>query len=121
MKIDSRAINGITILDMNGRITLGEDTAAFRCAIGELIAKRCKMVVLNLHDVPYIDSSGLGELVAAFTRVRDSGGELKLLKPSAKIRTLLEITKLYTIFDVQEEETAALHSFSLPVASVPGG
>jgi len=121
MKIDSRAVDGITIFDINGRITLGEDTAAFRRAIGSLIAEGRKMVLLNLHGVPYIDSSGIGELVAAFTKIRDSGGELKLLKLSPKVRTLLEITKLYTVFDVQDDETAAINSFALPVASVSGG
>lgn len=117
MKIDSRAVNGITIFDMNGRITLGEDTLAFRSAIGSLVAEGRKMILLNLHDVPYIDSSGLGELVAAFTRVRDSGGELKLLNLSPKIRTLLEITRLYTLFDVQDDETAAIKSFSVDATS----
>lgn len=114
MKIDSRLVDGITILDMDGRITLGEDTAAFRRAIGRLIADKRNMILLNLHAVPYIDSSGLGELVAAFTNVRDSGGELKLLNLSAKVRTLLEITRLLTIFDVKEDETVALRSFAAP-------
>ena len=113
MKIESRAVDGINILDMNGRITLGEDAAAFRSAIGSLVADGRKMILLNLHDVPYIDSSGIGELVAAFTKVRDSGGELKLLNLSPKVRTLLQITKLDTVFDVQNDETAAIDSFSV--------
>lgn len=121
MNIDSRAIDSITVLDMTGRITLGEDTAAFRRVIGSLIADGRKRILLNLHEVPYIDSSGLGELVAAFTKVRDSGGELKLLNLSTKIRTLLQITRLYTIFDVHDDETAAIRSFALPVATVSGG
>jgi anti-sigma B factor antagonist len=114
MKIDSRAVDGITILDINGRITLGDDTAAFRRTIADLVTEGHKMVLLNLHQVPYIDSSGLGELVASFTRVRNSGGELKLLNLSTKIRTLLQVTKLYAVFDVQDDETAAIRSFSLP-------
>jgi len=117
MTIDLRMVDGITILDMNGRITLGEDTEAFRRAIGGLIADRQKMILLNLREVPYIDSSGLGELVAAFTNVRNSGGELKLLNLSAKVRTLLQITRLFTIFDVKDDETVALHSFAVSPTS----
>ena len=117
MKIDSRGVDGITILDMQGRITLGEDTVAFRRAISGLVADGRKMVLLNLHEVPYIDSSGIGELVAAFTKVRDSGGELKLLNLSPKIRTLLEITKLYSVFDVQSDENAAIRSFAVGAPS----
>ncbi|HLH07173.1 MAG TPA: STAS domain-containing protein [Terriglobales bacterium] len=113
MTIDSRAVDGVTIFDLNGRITLGEDTVAFRSAIAGLIADGRKMVLLNLNGVPYIDSSGLGELVAAFTRVRDSGGKLKLLNLSPKIRTLMMITKLNSVFDVQEDETAAIQSFTV--------
>jgi anti-sigma B factor antagonist len=119
MTIDSRGVNDVTILDMTGRITLGEDTAALRRAIGGLVANGRKKILLNLHEVPYMDSSGLGEVVAAFTKVRDSGGELKLLNLSAKIRTLLEITRLYTIFDVQDDETAALNSFSVGPRTIP--
>jgi len=116
MKIHSRVVDGITILDMNGRITLGEDTSALRSAIAGLIADKRNTILLNMHAVPYIDSSGLGELVAAFTNVRNSGGELKLLNLSAKVRTLLEITRLLTFFDVKEDETVALHSFAAPLA-----
>jgi len=115
MKIDSRAVDGISVLDINGRLTLGEDTAAFRRAIGELVADGHKKVLLNLHDVPYMDSSGLGELVASFTRIRNSGGELKLMNLSTKIRTLLQITKLYTLFDVQDDEASAIRAFSVSV------
>ena len=118
MKIDSRAVDGITIVDMNGRITLGDDTVAFRRAIEDLVADGHKMVLLNLHHVPYIDSSGIGELVAAFTKIRDSGGELKLLNLSPKVRTLLEITKLYTVFDVQDDEAAAMNAFSVGAMSL---
>jgi len=113
MKINFRAVDGISILDMNGRITLGDDTATLRQAIGSLIAEGRKSVLLNLHEVPYIDSSGIGELVAAFTNIRNSGGELKLLHLTHKVRTLLQITKLYTVFDVQDDESAAIHSFAL--------
>ncbi|HWR15462.1 MAG TPA: STAS domain-containing protein [Terriglobales bacterium] len=112
MKINSRDVDGITILDMEGRITLGEDIAALKQVIGGLIAAGRKLVLLNLRDVPYIDSSGIGELVTAFTKIRNSGGELKLLNLTSKVRTLLEITRLYAIFDIGDDEAAAIHSFS---------
>ncbi|HWR14790.1 MAG TPA: STAS domain-containing protein [Terriglobales bacterium] len=112
MKINFRAVDGVTILDMDGRITLGDDIAVFKSAIGGLVAQGYKMVLLNLREVPYIDSSGIGELVAAFTGLRKSGGELKLLNLTKKVRTLLEITRLYSVFDVREDETSAILSFS---------
>src|SRR3954470_12012783 len=112
MTITSRTVEGVTILDMEGRITLGDDIATFKNAIGALVVEGHKMVLLNLRNVPYVDSSGIGELVAAFTNVRKSGGELKLLNLTHKLRTLLEITRLYTVFDVKDDETAAIQSFS---------
>jgi anti-sigma B factor antagonist len=112
MKITSRAVDGITILDMDGRMTLGDDIAGFKNAIAGLVADGHKMVLLNLRDVPYVDSSGIGELVAAFTNLRNSGGELKLLNLTQKIRTLLQITRLYSVFDVKEDEASAILSFS---------
>jgi anti-sigma B factor antagonist len=117
MTIHHRAVEGITILDMDGRMALGDDIAIFRKAISGLVGEGRKMVLLNLRDVPYMDSSGIGELVAAFTNIRNGGGELKLLNLTRKVRTLLEITKLYTLFDVKEDETAAIHSFSLDLPS----
>jgi anti-sigma B factor antagonist len=117
MKMNSRAVDGITILDMNGRITLGDDIALFRRAIGDLVAEGRLMVLLNLSDVPYIDSSGIGELVSAFTSVRKAGGKLKLLNLTKRVRTVLEITRLYEVFDVQDNEIAAIHSFSAAAAS----
>ncbi len=113
MKIQSRAVNGVTILDIDGRIILGEEIAAFKQSIAVVIADGRKFVLLNLREVPYIDSSGIGELVAAFTRIRDLGGELKLLNPSSKVRTLLEITRLYSVFDVKSDEASAIHAFPM--------
>jgi anti-sigma B factor antagonist len=117
MKINSRACNEVTILDINGRIVLGDEIAIFKQSISTLIESGRKRVLLNLRDVPYIDSSGIGELVSAFTKIRNSGGELKLLNLAPKVRTLLEITRLYTVFDVREDEAAAVLSFTRSLSS----
>ena len=117
MKINSRAANQVTILDINGRIALGDDVVQLKQSIGGLIADGRKFVLLNLREVPYIDSSGIGELVSAFTKIRSSGGELKLLNLTPKVRTVLEVTRLYNIFDVREDEAAAIHSFTPAVIS----
>jgi anti-sigma B factor antagonist len=121
MKINSRLVDGITILDLNGRIILGEDTAILRETIGGLVANGQKMILLNLGEVPYIDSSGIGELVTAFTNVRNAGGELKLLNLTTKVRTVLQITKLYTVFDIKDDEAAAIDSFLVTAVSSPQG
>jgi anti-sigma B factor antagonist len=111
MKASNRQINGVTVVDMSGRITLGEGSVVLRDAIRELVAKGQKKILLNLGDVTYIDSSGIGELVSAFTTVRNQGGELKLLNLTKKVHDLLQITKLYTVFDIKDDETAAVGSF----------
>jgi anti-sigma B factor antagonist len=111
MKASSRQVDGVTIVDMSGRITLGEGSVVLRDTIRDLIAKGSKKVLLNLADVTYIDSSGIGELVSAFTAVRREGGELKLLKLTKKVHDLLQITKLYTVFDVKDDETEAVKAF----------
>ncbi len=111
MKANNRQVNGVTIVDMSGRITLGEGSVILREAVKDLLAKGQKKILLNLGDVSYIDSSGIGELVSAFTSVRREGGELKLLKLTKKVHDLLQITKLYTVFDIKDDETAAVKSF----------
>jgi len=111
-KTSTRQVDGITILDCSGRITLGEGSVTLRDAVRELLAKGQKKILLNLGDVNYIDSSGIGELVSAFTTVRNQGGDLKLLNLTKKVHDLLQITKLYTVFDVKDDETAAVKSFS---------
>ena len=111
MKSRSRKSNGVTILDLSGRMTLGEDTILLRETIRDLISHEHKMILLNLGDVPYIDSSGIGELVSAFTTVKKVGGELKLLNLTKKVRDVLQITKLYTVFDVYLDEAGAIHDF----------
>ncbi|MBZ5571846.1 MAG: STAS domain-containing protein [Acidobacteriia bacterium] len=111
MKTSTRQVDGVTIVDCSGRITLGEGSVILRDQVRELLSKGQKKILLNLAEVTYIDSSGIGELVSAFTTVRNQGGELKLLNLTKKVHDLLQITKLYTVFDVKEEETAAVKAF----------
>ena len=111
MKISSRQVDGVSILDCSGRITLGEGSITLRDSVRELLGKGQKNILLNLADVNYIDSSGIGELVSAFTTVRNQGGELKLLSLTKKVHDLLQITKLYTVFDVKDDEASAIKSF----------
>ena len=112
MKLTTRQVDGVTILDLSGRITLGEGSVQLRDAIRDLLAKGQKLILLNLADVNYIDSSGIGELVSAYTTVRNQGGELKLLNLTKKVHDLLQITKLYTVFDVKDDEASAVASFA---------
>ena len=111
LKATSRQVDGITILDMSGRVTLGEGSVVLRDTIRDILGKGNKKILLNLGDVTYIDSSGIGELVSAFTAVRKEGGELKLLNLTKKVHDLLQITKLYTVFDVKDDEAAAISAF----------
>src|SRR5262249_30168780 len=104
MKSSSRQIDGVIVLDLSGRITLGEGSVILRDTIRDLIGRGQKKILLNLGDVSYIDSSGIGELVSAFTTVRNQGGELKLLNLTKKVHDLLQITKLYTVFDIKDDE-----------------
>jgi anti-sigma B factor antagonist len=104
-------VSGITIVDLSGRITLGESGVALRDTVKELSAQGHKQILLNLADVSYIDSSGLGELVAAFTSVRNAGGQIKLLNLTKKVHDLLQITKLCTVFEVWDDEAAAIRAF----------
>jgi anti-sigma B factor antagonist len=112
MKVTTRQVDGVTILDLSGRITLGEGSVQLRDAIRDLLSKGSKLILLNLADVNYIDSSGIGELVSAYTTVRNQGGELKLLNLTKKVHDLLQITKLYTVFDVKDDEATAIASFT---------
>ena len=111
MKSITRQVNGITIVDLSGRITLGEGSVMLRDMVRDLVTKGQRKILLNLGDVTYIDSSGIGELVSAFTTVRNQGGELKLLNLTKKVHDLLQITKLYTVFDVKDDEANAVKSF----------
>jgi anti-sigma B factor antagonist len=111
MKVATRQVDGVTILDLSGRITLGEGSVTIRDAVHDALAKGNKRILLNLAEISYIDSSGLGELVSAYTSVKNAGGELKLLKLTRKVQDLLQITKLYTVFDVKDDEASAVSSF----------
>ena len=112
MKASTRQMDGVTIVDLSGRITLGEGSVILRDTIRDLVGKGSKKILLNLGDVTYIDSSGIGELVSAFTTVRNQGGELKLLNLTKKVHDLLQITKLYTVFDVKDDEATAISAFT---------
>jgi anti-sigma B factor antagonist len=111
MKASNRQVDGVAVVDMSGRITLGEGSVVLRDTIRDLIGKGQKKILLNLGDVTYIDSSGIGELVSAFTAVRREGGELKLLNLTKKVHDLLQITKLYTVFDIKDDEATAIKAF----------
>jgi anti-sigma B factor antagonist len=111
LTIASREVNGVTILDLSGRITLGEGSVQLRDAIRGLIGKGTKHILLNLGDVNYIDSSGLGELVSAYTTARNQQAEVKLLNLTRKVHDLLQLTKLVTVFDIKDDEASAIASF----------
>jgi anti-sigma B factor antagonist len=106
-----REIEDIAIIDFSGKITLGEGSSTLRRTIRELIDKGHRKIVLNLYDVDYIDSSGIGELVSGYTTVRNVEGEMKLLHLTKRVHDLLQITRLFTVFDVQSDEESALKSF----------
>lgn len=112
VKITTRQVGDVSVMDASGRITLGEGASSFRETLRELVTKGNKKLLLNLADVSYIDSSGIGELVSGFTTVTNQGGQLKLLNLTKRVRDLLQITKLYTVFEVFDDETAAVRSFS---------
>jgi anti-sigma B factor antagonist len=111
MTISSRDVGHVTIVDIHGRITLGDATGKLRDTVRELLAAGKKKVVLNLSHVDYIDSSGVGELVSSFTAVRNAGGELKLFGLSKKVHDVVQVTKLYTVFDIKDDEFTAVKSF----------
>jgi len=105
-------VGDVSVVDVAGRITLGEGSSALRDLMRELVGKGQKKILLNLGEVSYIDSSGIGELVSGFTTVTNSGGELKLLNLNKRVKDLLQITKLYTVFDVREDEAEAIRAFA---------
>ena len=111
MKVQTRQVDGVTILDLSGQIKLGEGSVTIRDAVRDLLAKGQKKVLLNMGEINYIDSSGVGELVSAFTTVRNAGGEMKLLNLTKRVHDVLQITKLYTVFDIWDDETRAITAF----------
>ncbi|HEX8197223.1 MAG TPA: STAS domain-containing protein [Pyrinomonadaceae bacterium] len=111
LTINERQAGDVTVLDMSGRITIGEGSVALRTAIRRLLEEGKKKILLNLGGVGYIDSSGIGELVSSFTAINKEQGQLKLLKLTQKLRDLLAITKLLTVFDTYDDEQEALNSY----------
>lgn len=111
LRMAERDVNGITVLDIEGRIVLGEESNSFRERVKGLLASNHKKIVLNMANVTYIDSAGLGTLVATFHSARSQGGTLKLCNLGSKFREVLQVTKLMTVFDVYDNEAAAVQSF----------
>ena len=116
MTISTRQVGGITILDIGGRIVLRDESASVRDVIRNLLNNGDKQILFNLGHVDYIDTIGLGSLVGAFTTVRKQGGELKLLNLPEKFADVMQITKLYTVFDIINDEAVAVKSFSQSTA-----
>ena len=112
VKLNTRQVGDVSVVDVAGRITLGEGSSALRETLREMVSKNQKKILLNLGDVSYIDSSGIGELESGFTTVTNSGGQLKLLNLNKRVKDLLQITKLYTVFDVHEDEAHAIRAFA---------
>ena len=111
IKTSTRLVDGVAIVDLSGRITLGEASVAVRDVINDIMGKGHKKIVLNLAEVNYVDSSGIGVLVSSLSSVRKQGGELKLVNVTKRIRDLLQITKLYSLFDIKDDEATAVASF----------
>jgi len=112
VKLTVRQVGDVSVIDVAGRITLGEGSSALRDTVREMVGKGQKKLLLNLGDVSYIDSSGIGELVSGFTTVTNSGGQLRLVNLQKRVKDLLQITKLYTVFEVHDDEAAAVRSFA---------
>ena len=117
MTTSTRRVGDVAIVDIRGRIVLGEESAALRNVITDLLTRGEKKILLNMGDVSYIDSSGLGQLVSTFTTVRKQSGELKLFNLNTKVHDVLQITKLYTVFDVSNDEATAVKSFAHSAAA----
>ena len=111
MQIEQRSVGEVTIIDLKGKMTLGEGDELLRDKVNSLIQQNLKKLVLNLAEVPYIDSAGLGEIVRTYTTVSRQGGQLKLLNLTKRITDLLSITKLLTVFETFENENDAVRSF----------
>lgn len=111
LTIDTREVAHVTVLDIHGRLVLGPEIGALRDAVRALISEGKKKIILNLAEVDYLDSTGVGELVGSFITVRNAGGELKLLNLTQKVHDVLHVTKLYTVFDIKDDEFTAVKSF----------
>jgi len=119
LTIQLREVRGVAILDMSGRITLGDGSVVLRETVREQIASGKQAIIINLGDVTYMDSSGLGELISAFTTAKNLGATVRLLDLTKRTRNLMEITKLYTVFDIYDDEDAAIDSFRQQGARIP--
>jgi len=117
MTTSIRQLDGVAIVDIRGGIQLGEESAAVRDLVSDLLSKGHKKILFNLADVNYIDSSGLGHLVRAFTSVRKQGGELKLLNLTKNVHNVMQTTRLYTVFDIMDNEAVAVKSFGQSTAA----
>ena len=113
LKMRTREVNGVIIIDLSGQITIGEACAAIRDEVRDQLGQKFSKILLNLADVTYIDSAGLGELTAAYMSVKNRGGELKILNLTKRVRDLMQITKLLTVFDVYDDEKTAIASFGV--------
>jgi anti-sigma B factor antagonist len=112
VKLSNRQVGDVTVVDAAGRITLGEGASTLRDSMRDLAAKGSKKLLLNLSEVSYIDSSGIGEMVSSYTTITNHGGQLKLLGLNKRVKDLLQITKLYTVFEVFDDEASAVRSFA---------
>ncbi len=111
LKMTERMVDGVSVLDLEGRIVLGDESSALRERVKALLEQGRRKIVLNMGQVTYIDSAGLGALVAAYTSAQNSGASLKLINLGSKFREVLQVTKLLTVFDVYDTEQAAISSF----------
>lgn len=111
LQATSRTVGDVAVVDLGGRITLGRESAILRATVRELVDQGYRKILLNLADIDYIDSSGIGELISAHTTISGLNGELKLLQLTRRVHDLLQITRLFTVFDVQSDEVAAIRSF----------
>lgn len=117
LKVNTHKVGSVSVIDLHGRITLGEGSGTLREAVKSAMDNGEKQIVLNMGDVSYIDSAGLGELVGSYTTVSNSGGQLRLANVQKKMKDLMQITKLYTIFQAYDSETEAIQSFGGSPAS----
>ena len=117
LKMSTREVKDVIIIDLVGQLTMGEASAAIRDEVRDEIGHGYKKILLNLAEVTYIDSSGLGELTSSYTSVKNRDGELKLVNLTRRVHDLMQITKLYTVFDVYDDEKKAIASFHVEVGS----
>lgn len=120
LTINKRQVNGVVVVDLDGRISLGESNTELHQSLRQLVAEGKKHVLLNLSKVTAIDSSGLGSIVAGYSTLQASGGALKLINLPERVSDLMTITKLYTVFDIYDSESAGINSFDIPADAVTG-